>query len=223
MLSQPDNWQTKFTHICQDIRDIKSNYILEQNKTRKMTITPTDFRSTKVLDNHMLLDYDKNGGDDQDASDSPYRPLPEKTKGHNSDTRTSCGAPKYDASLTPPQPASLLPSYPESPQYSETPLSPSASIASTSWKDDTAVPKEWPSLADTSENGVRGPGEEGGVGGLPKVESNQLETTEVLGEGGPPDPGPRGGTSGPSDPPDPEDLPVPNKTAERRNLISETS
>ena len=60
-------------------------------------------------------------------------------------------------------------------------------------------------------------------GGLQKVESNQPAMIEVLGEGGPPDPGPRGGTSGPSEPPDPESLPAPNKTAERRNLIRETS
>ena len=85
-VSQPDNWQTKFTRICQDIRDIKSKYYLKENKIRKMTITPTDFRSTKVLDNHMPLDYNKNEVDDQDASDSPYKPLPERTKGHNSDT-----------------------------------------------------------------------------------------------------------------------------------------
>ena len=143
--------------------------------------------------------------------------------GHNSGTQTSCDAPIYDASPIPPQLASLPPSYPDSPLYSETPLSPAASTASTSWKDDTAVPKEWPSLADISENSVPGLGEEGGVGGLPKAESNQRETIEVLGEGGPPDPGPPGGTSGPLEPPDPESLPALNKMAERRNLISETS
>ena len=162
-----------------------------------MTITPTYFRSTKVLDNHMLLDYDKNGEDDQDASGSPYRPLPEKTRDHSSDTRTNCDAPLYDTSPTPPQPASLPPSYPESPLCSEIPLLPAASIAAISWKDDNAVPKEWTSLADTLVNGVLGPEEEEGVGGPPRAESNQRETTEVLGEGGPPDPGPRGGTSGP--------------------------
>ena len=137
-----------------------------------MTITPTNFRSTKVLDNHKLLDYDKNGEDDQDASDSPYIPSPEKTKRHNSDTQTSCGAPKYDASPTPPQPASLPPSYPESPLSGETPLLPASSTAATSGKVDTAVPKEWTSLADTSVNGVWGPEEEEGVGGSPKAESN---------------------------------------------------
>ena len=188
-----------------------------------MTITSTDFRSTKVLDNHRLLDFDKNEGDDQDASCSPYKPLPGKTKGHSSDTQISCDVPLYGTSPTPPQPASLPPSYPESPRCSETPLLPAASIASTSWKDNTAVPKEWTSLPDTSVNSVLGPGEEGGVGGLPKAEFSQRETTEVLGEGGPPDPGPRGGTSGPSDTPGPEDLPAPNKTAERRNLMRETS
>ena len=222
-MSQPDNWQTKFTRICQDISDIKSNNYSKHNKIRKMTITSTNSRSTKVLDNHKLLDFYRNGEDDQDASNSPYKPSREKTKGHNSDTRTSCGAPKYDASPTPPQPASLPPSYPESPRSLGTPLSPAASTASTSWKVDTAVPKEWTSLADTSVNGVLGPEEEEGVGGPPKAESNQRETTEVLGEGGPPDPGPRGGTSGTLGPPDPESLPVPNKTAERRNLIRETS
>ena len=86
ILSQPDNWQTKFTRICQDLCDIKSNNYLKQNKIRKMTITSTNFRPTKVLDNHMLLDYDKNGEDGPDASDSLYRPLLERTKGHNSDT-----------------------------------------------------------------------------------------------------------------------------------------
>ena len=188
-----------------------------------MTITPTNSRSTKVLDNHKLLDYDKSEGGDLDASGSAYTPSLERTRGCNSGTRTSCDVPLYGTSPTPPQPASLPPSYPESPLYSKTPLSPAASTASIAWKDDTAVPKEWPSLADTSENGVWGPGEEGGVGGLPKAESNQRETTEVLGEGGSPDPGPRGGTSGPLESPDPGSPPAPNKTAERRNLIKDNS
>ena len=222
-LSQPDNWQTKFTHICQDISDIKSNNNSKLNKIGKITITPTNFRSTKVPDNHKLQGSYRNGEDDQDASDSPYKPSQEKTKHHNSDTRIGCDAPKYDASPTPPQPASLPPSYPESPLSPGIPLSPTASTASTSWKVDTAVPKEWTSLANTSVNGVLGPEEEEGVGGPPKAESNQQETTEVLGEGGPPDPGPRGGTSGPLEPPELEDLPAPNRTAERRNLIRETS
>ena len=188
-----------------------------------MTITPTDSTSTKALDNRMLLDYDRNEEDDQDASDSPYKPLPERTKGHNSDTRISCGASKYDASPTPPQPASLPPLYPESPLSGETPLLPASSTVATSEKVDSAAPKEWTSLADTSVNGVWGLEEEEGVGGPPKVESNQRETTEVLGEGGPSDPGPRGGTSDPSEPPGPEPLPALNRTAERRNLIRETS
>ena len=222
-MSQSDNWQTKFTRICQDISDIKSNNYSKQNKIREMTITPTNFRSTRVLDNHKLQGSYRKGEDDQDASDSLYKPLWEKTKHHNSDTQIGCDAPKYDASPTPPQPASLPPSYPESPLSPGIPLLPAASTASTSWKVDTAVPKEWTSLADTSVNGIWGPEEEEGVGGPPKAESNQRETTEVLGEGGPPDPGPRGGTSGPSDPPGPEDLPVLNKMAERRNLIRETS
>ena len=85
-LSQSDNWQTKFTCICQDISDIKSNNYLKENKIRKMTGTSTNFRSTKVLDNHKLLDYDRNGEDDRGASDSPYRPLRGMTKHHNSDT-----------------------------------------------------------------------------------------------------------------------------------------
>ena len=188
-----------------------------------MTITSTNFRSTKVLDNHKPPDYDKSEGDDLDASYSVYTPSLERTMGCNSCTRTNCDAPLCGTSPIPPQLPSLPPSYPESPLYSGSPLLPSASTVSTSWKDDTAVPKEWPSLADISETGVWGPGEEGGVGGLPKAESNQRETTEVLGEGGLPDPGPCGGTSGPSELPDPGSLPAPNKTAVRRNLMRDNS
>ena len=183
----------------------------------------TNPSSTKVLNNHKLPDCDKNGGDDPDASDSVYTPSLERTMGRNSRTRTSCAVPLYGTSPTPPRLSSLPPSYPESPLSPKTTLSPDASTASTSWKDDTAVPKEWPSLADILENGVWGPGEEGGVGGLPRAESNQREMTEVLGEVGPPDPGPPGGTSGPWEPPDPGSLPAPNKMAERRNLIRESS
>ena len=188
-----------------------------------MTITPTNCRSTRVLDNHKLQGSYRNEEDDLDASGSVYTPSWERTMGRNSRTRTNCGAPLCDASPIPPQLASLPPSYPDSPLYSKTPRSPASSIASTSWKDDTAVPKEWPSLVDTLVNGVWGPGEEGGVGGLPKVESNQQETTEVLGEGGLPDPGPPRGTSESSVPPTPADLPAPNKMAERRNLMRESS
>ena len=151
-VSRPDNWQTKFTHICQDIRDIKSNSYSKQRNIQKRSIKPTNSSSTKALDNHMPQDSYKNGGDGQDASYSPCKPSPERTRGHNSDTRTSCGALLYDASPTPPQLFSLPPSYPESPLYTETPLLPAVSIAATSWKDDTAVPKESPSPADTSVN-----------------------------------------------------------------------
>ena len=129
-----------------------------------MTITPTQLESTSNLDNHKLLDCNRNEGDDQDASYSPYKPSLETTKGHNSHNQTNCDVPICGASLTPPQPCSLPPSYPLSP------LSPGtwqwwpSSIALTSWKDDTAVPKESPSPADTSVNGVWGPGEKGGEG-----------------------------------------------------------
>ena len=188
-----------------------------------MTITPTQLESTSTLGNHKLQDYSKNVGDDQDASCSPYKPSPEMTTGCNSRTRTNCGALLYDASPTHPQPASLPPSYPESPLSGETPLLLTSSTAVTSWKDNTAIPKESTSPADTSVNGVWGPGEEGGEGEPPKAASNQPVTIEVLGEGGPPDPGPCGGTSGPSGPLDPGDLPDPNRIAERRNLITKSS
>ena len=86
ILSQPDNWQAKFTRICQDIRDIKSNKFSKNNKIREMTITPTNSRSTKVLDNHKPLGYDKSEGDDLGASDSPYTPSLERTRGRSPDT-----------------------------------------------------------------------------------------------------------------------------------------
>ena len=133
----------------------------------------TNPSSTKVLNNHKPPDCDKSGGNDLDASDSAYTPSLGRTMGRNSRIQTNCAVPLCGTSPTPPQLFSLPPLYPESPLYLGTPLSPTASTASISWKDDTAVPKEWPSLADTSENGVQGPGEEGGVGGLPKVEDRK--------------------------------------------------
>ena len=87
-----------------------------------MAIMPTQLGSTSTLGNHKLQDCNKNGGDDQDASCSPYIPSLEMTTGCNSCTQTNCGAPLYGASPTHPQPASLPPLYPESPLSGETPL-----------------------------------------------------------------------------------------------------
>ena len=83
-MSRPDNWQTKFSHICQDIRDIKSNNYSRHSTIQKLSNTSTNSSSTKVLDNRKPPGYDKNGADDPDASDSVYTPLLEKTMGHNS-------------------------------------------------------------------------------------------------------------------------------------------
>ena len=153
-VSRSDNWQNKFTQICQDIRDIKSNKFSRINNNWKMTITPTQLESTRTLGNHKLQDYSKNVGDDQDASCSPYTPSLEMTRGCSSRTRTNCAAPLYDASPTHPQLPSLPPLYPDSPLSGETPLWPTSSTAKSSWKDNITVPKELPSSADTLVNGV---------------------------------------------------------------------
>ena len=122
-----------------------------------MTIMPTQLESTSNLGNHKLQDCDRNEGDDQDASGSPYKPSPETTMGHNSHTQTNCDALLCGASPTPPQPTSLPPSYPESPLSEETPLWPTSSTAENSWKDNTTVPKESTSPANTSVNGIDPP------------------------------------------------------------------
>ena len=69
-MSRSDNWQTKFSLICQDIRDIKSNNYLLPIKTKKVLNTLENSSTTKVLNNHRPQDFDKSEGDDQDASDS---------------------------------------------------------------------------------------------------------------------------------------------------------
>jgi hypothetical protein len=84
-LSRSDIWQTKFSQICQDIRDIKPNSISNKINTRKLTITSTQTGSTNLLDNHKLLDCDTNEGDDQDESCYPYKPSLGMTKGRNTD------------------------------------------------------------------------------------------------------------------------------------------
>ena len=131
-LSRPDSRQTKFSHICQDIRDIKTNSYSRHNKIQRITNMSTNPSSTKVLHNHKPPDCDKSGGDDLDASNSVYTPSLERTMGRNSRTRTNCAVPLCGTSPTPPQLSSLPPSYPESPLYSETPLSPAVSTASIS-------------------------------------------------------------------------------------------
>ena len=183
----------------------------------------TQLGSTSILDNHKLQDCDMSEGDDQDDTCSSYKPSPEMTKGCNSDSQTYCDSPLCGELPTPPPLLSLPPLYPYSPLSTRTWWwwpSPTALI---SLKDNTTVPKELPSPVNTLVNSVQGLGEEGGEGESPKVESNQPEKREELGEGGPPDPGPLGGTSGPSELPDPGCLPAPNKTAVRRNLINKTS
>ena len=90
MLSQPDNWQIKFSHICQDIRDIKSNNYSKHDTIQELSNTSTNSSSTKVLDNRKPLGYNRNGADDPDASDSVYTPSLEKTMGCNSRIQTNC-------------------------------------------------------------------------------------------------------------------------------------
>ena len=107
------SWQMRENLVCQ-----------LSGRDRKMTITPTQLGSTSILDNHKLQDFDKNVEDDQDAPCSPYTPSLEMTRGHNSRTRTNCGAPLYDAFPIHPQLASLPPLYPDSPLFGETPLLP---------------------------------------------------------------------------------------------------
>ena len=41
LVSQSNNWQTKFTQIYQDIHDIKSNNYSEKENNWKLTIMPT--------------------------------------------------------------------------------------------------------------------------------------------------------------------------------------
>jgi hypothetical protein len=190
---------------------------------RKVTITPTQLESTSYLDNHMLLGSYKHVKDDPDDTDYPYTPSPGKTKGRNGDNQTYCDAPLSDASLTPLPTASLPPPYPDSPPTPGSLIWPPSSIASSDEKDDTAVLKERDGHSDdTAECGEWGL-EGGGVEGASlKAESSQLETIEVLGEGGPPGPAPLGGSSGPSEELGP-DPPIPTKKEEMRNLIKDSS
>ena len=120
-MSQSHSWQTKFTQICQGICDIKSNNYSGNINKWKMTIMPTQLESTNYLDNHKPLDCDRNEGDNQDASCSPYKPALEMTMGHNSHNQINCDALLCGASGAPPQLPSLPPSYPDSPLLPRTP------------------------------------------------------------------------------------------------------
>ena len=76
ILSREDNWQLKFTQICQAIRDIKSNrYSSDKINNRKMTITSTQLGSTSILDNHKLPGSYNYVMGEQDDICSQYKPL----------------------------------------------------------------------------------------------------------------------------------------------------
>ena len=222
-LSQENNWQFKFSQICQDIRDIKSNNNSSSEiNNQKMTITPTQLGSTSILSNHKLQDSYNYVKDEQDDTCSPYKPLPDPTKVHNSGSPGNCERSLSYTMTTPLPEVLLLPSYPAPVPSSKTPQWQPSSASPSDEMGDIVAQYELPVTNDTSVLGVLGPiGEEGGEESL-RAESNQLETMEVLTEGGPPNPGPLGGTSGPSGAPEPSP-PDPNKTAVRRNLINESS
>src|ERR1700728_3003137 len=222
-LSREDNWQSKFSQICQDIRDIKSNnYSSNKINNWKMTITSTQLGSTSILDHHMPPDPYNCGEGEKDDTYSPCKPVQDQTKGYNSDNQANCGT-RISCKSSTPLPISDTP--PMSPAPSPTPRSPlwrPSSISPSAERGDNAVQNELPSPNDTSEFGVGGPtGEDGGEESL-KAESNQRETAEVLMEAASPDPGPPGGTSGPGEELGPSP-PAPSKTAVRMNLIKESS
>ena len=222
-MSQENDWQLKFSQICQDIRDIKSNsYSSEKINNRKMTITSTQLGSTSILDNHKLPGSYNCVMDEQDDTYSQYKPLLDWTKDYNSDTQANCEIPLSGIMLTPPPIPWTPPWSPVLPLIPRSPLWQPSSISPSDERGDTAVQNELPAPNDTSEFGVGGlTGEDRGEVSL-KEDSNQREMAEVVKEGGPPDPGPPGGTSGPFKVPE-TSPPAPSMTAVRRNLINESS
>src|ERR1700679_3086225 len=102
-MSREDNWQFKFSQICQDIRDIKSNsYSSNKINNWKMTITPTQLGSTSILDNHKPPDPYNYGEGEKDDTYSPYKPVQDQTKDYNSDNQANCETPISGKSSTPP-------------------------------------------------------------------------------------------------------------------------
>ena len=223
-LSREDNWQLKFTKICQDIRDIKSNsYSSNEINNRKMTITSTELGSTSILDNHKLLGSYSYEEGEKDNIYSQYRPAQDLTKDYNSGNQANCGIPLSCTKPAPPPIPWTPPWSPAPPPIPRSPLWRPSSISPSDERGNTAVQNELPSPNDTSEFGVGGPiGDDGGEEVSLKADSNQRETAEVEREEAPPDPGPPGGTSGPT-----KELgtspPAPSKTAVRMNLINESS
>src|SRR6202034_1722377 len=222
-VSREDNWQSKFSQICQDIRDIQSNsYSSNKINNWKMTITPTQLGSTSILDNHKPPDHYNYGEGEKDDTYSPYKPVQDQTKDYNSDNQANCETPISCKSSAPPPISCTPPRFPAPSPIPRSPLWRPSSTSPSDERGDIAVQNELPSQNDISESGVVGPiGEDGGEESL-KADSHQRETAEVEGEDGPPDPGPPGGTSGPG-----EELgtlpPAPSKTAVRMNLINESS
>ena len=156
-MSREDNWQLKFTQICQDIRDIKSdNYSAEKINNRKMTIISTQLGSTSILDNHKLPGSYNCVMDEQDDICSQYKPLQDRTRDYSLDTQASCGIPLSGTMPTPPPIPWTPPWSPAPPPILRSPLWRPSSISPSDERGNTAVQNELPSPNDTSESGIGG-------------------------------------------------------------------
>ena len=106
-MSQSDPWQTRFTNICQEIRNIT-----HQSKIRKKHVLNKGVPKINYRDK--IVSLDTHEGSARDGVYSDYNTPPDAESSYSSDTPEHYDTPIYNASLIPPS---------ESPTPSINPLS----------------------------------------------------------------------------------------------------
>ena len=94
-LSRVDPWQTKFTNICQEIRNIS-----HQSKTKGRHVLYNKVPKIYYRDRTVSLDTHEESG--MDDAYSVYNTLQDAGSGRSSDIPEHYDTPIYDASLVPP-------------------------------------------------------------------------------------------------------------------------
>ena len=106
-LSRSDPWQTKFTNICQEIRNIS-----HQSKTKEKHILNKEV--TKIDYSDKIVSLDTHGEREMDGAYSIYNTLPDAESSRSSGNPEHYNTPIYNASPTLPS-VSPMPTSPHTP------------------------------------------------------------------------------------------------------------
>ena len=201
VVSRDQTWQTKFSQLCQEIRNIKT-HSHDKNPPKGLLLP------SSKLDNYKPGTMGTDGEDGRHGIDSPYSTLSVEPGDHNSGNLECCGSPESCTSPSPPPVDVPPPMSHIGPPLPGSPVPPPFSTSEGAMDDNAALSQS------SSSEGVPDEWALDWLAGVLRVgESNQLdwrETREGQEEEGLPDPDSPSGSTGAWEgpvPPPPTDLP----------------